>query len=339
MPHIPTPSAMTEKASVDLRRLRYFISVCDHGGFTKAAEVVGIAQPALTRQIRLLEDEVGQPLLERTGRGARPSQPGLFLLSRSRGLLEGLDEALRELRAAFASPGGPLTLGICPSIAPFLLDELIEYVARRHPNVTLSIFKAYSGDLKRLMRAEKLDIALTYSGAAPRAYCGVDLLCERLVLVSGVAAATVARTSLREAARMKLILPSRIHELRAIIDRVARKREVILTPDIELDSLDAVKRVLLEAPDGRCTILPFRSVQAEVEAGALEAAAFSDPEMRRTIALMTPRKPRNAEAAAPIRAWIVERMRSLAAARPATDAKPGAIVGILRPRTREVTSP
>lgn len=306
-------SSAADKASVDLRRLRYFVAVCDHGGFSKAAAAIGVAQPALTRQLQLLEEEVGQPLLERTGRGARPSGAGRFLLARSRGHLEGLDKALHELRSAFAGAGGSLTLGVCPSIAPFFLDDLLAHAARRWPNVALSTIKAYSGDLRSLMQAERLDIALTYSGATPASYRADELLSERLVLVGGAGAQRVdGPTSLAEAARMKLILPSRIHELRAIIDRVAAKRGISLNPEIELDSLDAVKGMLLEEPAGWRTILPWGSVLAEVKAGALSEGEFDDPEMRRAIALATPRAPRNRDAAAPICEWIVERARRVA---------------------------
>src|SRR5579871_4343056 len=123
----------TGKVNVDLRRLRYFVAVCDHGGFSRAAAAIGVAQPALTRQIQLLEDEVGQPLLKRTARGAMPSEAGWFLLARSRGHLEGLDEALHELRGSIPGPIGPLALGVCPSIAPIFLEGLMDHVAREYP--------------------------------------------------------------------------------------------------------------------------------------------------------------------------------------------------------------
>jgi LysR family nitrogen assimilation transcriptional regulator len=307
-----TSSQQLDKASVDLRRLRDFVAVRDCGGFSRASAAIGIAQPALTRQIQLLEEEVGQPLLERTGRGARPSEPGRFLLARSRGHLEGLDEALKELRAAFAPDGGHLTLGVCPSIAPFFLDDLVDRLARWRPKLALSIINAYSGDLKSLMQADRIDVAPTYSGAAPEGYTGRDLLRERLVLVGAAGAlVTAAPRPLAEAGKMKMILPSRIHELRSIIDRVAASRGVSLKPEIELDSLDAVKGLLFEERGDRLTILPFRSVLAEVEAGALSAAEIDDPEMRRTIAMVMPETPRNAEAATQVAAWFVERARAL----------------------------
>jgi hypothetical protein len=121
---------------------------------------------------------------------------------------------------------------------------------------------------------------------------------------------------------MKLILPSRMHELRAIVDRVSSERGCRLEPDIKLVSLDAVKSLLLRDPAGRRTILPERSAQREVAAGALSAAPFVEVEMRRVIALTTPLNPRNAEAAEPISAWIAERAGSLKMIQPSRGREP-----------------
>jgi len=306
-PRAPPAPRSPEKTSVDLRRLRYFVAVCDHGGFSRAAAAIGVAQPALTRQIQLLEDEVGQPLLTRTGRGAQPSEAGRFLLELSRGHLAGLDDALRELRENVAAAAGVLTLGVCPSIAPFFLDDLTNHVAELYPRIALSVVEAYSGDLRSLMQAGRIDLALTYSGAAPSGFASTDLISERLVLVRGGSSAPSAPATLSDAARMKLILPSRIHELRAIIDRVSLRRGVEFVPEIELDLLSAVKRLLIDEPGGWGTILPLRSVQAEAGAGLLTATAFEDPDMRRTVALVAPREPRNPAAAKLVAAWIVRR--------------------------------
>jgi LysR family nitrogen assimilation transcriptional regulator len=287
------------KSVVDLRRLRYFLAVCDYGGFTKAAIAIGIAQPALTRQIKLLEKEVGQILIERTGRGARPSHQGRFLLARSRQHLEGLDGALRDLRQAFTAPRGSVTLGVCPSIAPFFLEDLIEHVERHHPNIVLSIIQAYSGDLKNLMEAGRIEIALTYRAPTAKNFASIDLLSERLVLVSGSAAPSRSGScTLAELPGLKLILPSKIHALRGIIDRVCGCNNVAIEPDLELDSLDAVKASLIENTAGRYTILPYHSVLREVNRGELTCAEFAEPDMQRTIAAVRPRRPLNPEAVA-----------------------------------------
>ena len=91
---------------------------------------------------------------------------------------------------------------------------------------------------------------------------------------------------------MKLILPSRIHELRLIIDTVCKRRGVLLRPDLELDLLDAVK-TFLKRPLHLYTILPAYSVHKEVESRQFSQYTIDDPDMMRTISIVTPAKPRN----------------------------------------------
>jgi len=299
-------------AGVDLRRLRYFLAVCRHGGFSRAAAAIGVAQPALTRQIKLLEEEIGQTLIERSRSGARPSEQGRFLIARSREHLDGLDGALRDLRQTFAVSKCAVMLGVCPSVAPLFLDDLVAHIGARHPNLSLSVIQAYSGDLRRLMQAGRIDVALTYRADLGAGFACADLLSERFALVSGASRRRPeAPARLADLADMKLILPSRIHALRGIIDRVCCARGIELAPDLELDSLDAVKTILLDEPGDRRTILPFHCVQADVAAGVLCASEFADPGMQRTIAVVTPKSPRDAEAVARIAARVRQRARAL----------------------------
>jgi len=304
-------TSVAEKPGVDLRRLRYFLAVCDHGGFSRAAAAIGVAQPALTRQIKLLEKEIGLPLIERTTRGAQPSEQGRFLIARARQHLESVDGVIRDLRQAFTTTSGRVTLGVCPTIAPFFLNDLSQHIYRYHPNVTLSIIQAHSGDLKNLMNSGHIDIALTYRTPIASHFSSMDLFSERLVLVSNssVRGGQGRRTlTLPGLTGLKLILPSRTHELRSIIDRACRIRSVTFDPDLELDSLEAVKAVLFKKPGNRHTILPYHSVWAEIAARKLSCAEFEENEMERTIAIVTPKKPRNAEAIA----RLCERIRNRA---------------------------
>src|SRR5262249_8885808 len=153
---------MTAENVIDVKRLRYFIAVCKHGGFSRAASVIGVAQPALTRQVQLLERELGLKLIARNGRGAKPTEEGRFLLARSIQYLDGLDNLLVELKQRFSRMNGQALVGICPTISPFFLEDLKSYVAADCPDFSLSIVEAYSGDLKNLMNSGRLDLALTY---------------------------------------------------------------------------------------------------------------------------------------------------------------------------------
>lgn len=296
-------------SGLDLRRLRYFIAVCECGGFSRAASVIGVAQPALTRQVKLLEGEVGLPLIIRTARGAEPTEVGHYLLARARQHLDGLDGIVRDLRRQFSDIAGPVVLGICPTIAPFFLSEITAHLREAHPKLSLSVIQAYSGDLHSLLERGRLDIALTYSPRS-RGGCDVlDLFSERLALVT--AHPLKGTADFATAARHRLILPSRIHELRRIIDTVSARAGAALVADLELDSLDAVKSVLEEGAGDYATILPQHSVRADVEAGRLFCRPFEHADMQRTIAVVRPPKARNRSGADVIATLVEVRSRQL----------------------------
>jgi LysR family transcriptional regulator, nitrogen assimilation regulatory protein len=283
-----------EKAGIDLRRLRYFIAVCEHGGFSRASSSIGIAQPALTRQIKLLEKEIGLSLINRTGRGAEPTEEGRFLLTKSRRHLNGLDEVVQELKHRSSTLRGEVVLGVCPTIAPFLIADLVIHVHENHPGLSLSVIEAYSGDLQNLMSQNKLDLSLTYQSSARKDVDSVELFSERLVLVTAHSPTADRRPrTLAEIGRLKLILPSAIHELRRIIDRACSSRGMTLKPELELDSLDAVKSVIVGKSTQYATILPCHSVKREIDDRQLSSFDIDDSEMQRTIAVVVPKSARN----------------------------------------------
>jgi DNA-binding transcriptional LysR family regulator len=279
--------ARTDHQGVDTRRLRYFFAVCDHGGFSKAASAIGVAQPVLTRHVQLLEQELGFPLVSRNGRGAMPTEPGQFLLENARMHLQGLDTAVDRLKRTFKQDPAEMALGICPTVRPLFLEDLQGFVRTNHPNLTLSVIEAYSGDLHNLTECGHIDLALTYHPVGQERVRGIDLLSERLVVVKSAARKLPARSfRLKDVAKLPLILPSQIHQLRKIIDRVCRKRGLRLTPALELDSLMAVKLTLDDPGSDLATILPYHSVLEDTENGRFDVYWIDDKEMVRTISLI-----------------------------------------------------
>lgn len=276
-----------EKPGVDMRRLRYFVAVCDHGGFSKAAANIGVAQPALTRQVQLLEQELGVVLMTRNGRGAEPSNAGRVLLKEARAHLEDLDQLVARVRRDYAPGPAQVSLGICPTITPLFLKDLTEKLALGALPVNLTVIEAYSGDLRSLMASGRLDLAISYRPEDATAASAIDLLTERLVLVGPLGAGSDP-ISLHNVTQLRLILPSSIHQLRRIIDSVALARGLTLTPALELDSLSAVKAMLDDPLAGLCTILPFHSVRDDAARSRFSVRLIDDPAMVRTIALLQP---------------------------------------------------
>lgn len=277
-----------EKPGVDIRRLRYFLAVCDHGGVSRAAVAIGVAQPALTRQIQLLEHELGVELVTRNGRNALPTEAGQALLARMRPHLDGLDTAVDYIRHEFSAEPTRVSLGICPSIIPLFLDRLTESLRQSGSNIVLTVIEAYSGDLRSLMASGGIDLAVSYRPATDLPLPAIDLLTERLVLVTSEPQPDDTPVSLADTLRQRLILPSVIHQLRRIIATVAKARGLDLSPALELDSLGAVKAMLDNPKGGLSTILPYHSVREDAARGRFHLRLIDDPDMVRTIALLQP---------------------------------------------------
>jgi LysR family nitrogen assimilation transcriptional regulator len=160
------------------------------------------------------------------------------------------------------------------------------------------------------MHGGRLDAALTYRPSSPDRLDVIDLFAERLVLVTSYASAPVdAPRQLADISRLQLILPSEIHELRRIIDRIYRQRGIALKPELELDSLSAVKAVIADKSTQYATILPHSSVARELAEHTLSAYAIGDSDMVRTIAIVRPREggPQHAVLAA-----LIDEVRRLA---------------------------
>jgi DNA-binding transcriptional LysR family regulator len=301
-----------EATGIDMKRLKYFIAVCNNGGFSRAAGAIGVAQPALTRQIKLLEKEIGLPLVTRTGRGAEPTEEGKYLLARAMEQVESLESMVRDVRQKFSKLQGQAVIGICPTISPLFLDDLKTYLAASSPNLTLSVIEAYSGDLRNLMNGNRLDLALTYKPSEDTGIRHSELLSEKLILVSGyMPEAGRKRYALGELAGLKLVLPSRIHELRFIIDRICQEKGITLHPELELDSLDAVKTLLTKRSLNYFTILPSHSVKPEVESREFSQYDIEGSGLWRTIAVVTPLKARSEAITAHLHRRICERAKLL----------------------------
>lgn len=283
--------ARGEVFGVDIRRLSYFVAVCEHGGVSRAAGAIGIAQPALTRQIKLLEEEIGLELFRRTGRGILPNEVGIGLLNGVRHHLDALGVVIEGLRERFGTGQRRINLGICPTIMPLFQSEISAESRAVLGGASISVIEAYSGDLRCLMDAGELDLALTYAPPIDDNVKSTPLLSERLAVAARdfPDENTVSFSALR---RLRLILPSRIHQLRRIIDAACESRKTTLVPALELDSFGTVKTLLADGNSGFATILPFHSVAHDAEQGGYETRLIDDPGMVRTIALLEPSHPK-----------------------------------------------
>jgi len=161
---------------LDLELLRSFVSVVDAGGFTRAGERVHRTQSTVSQQIKRLEDDVGQPLLNRNGKDVTPTEAGERLLSYARRLLSLAEEA----RDVMARPGneGAIRLGVPEDFAAYRLTKLLASFSRSHPSLRLDVRADQSANLKRDLERGELDLALFKRAAGEKG--GIAVWPERV---------------------------------------------------------------------------------------------------------------------------------------------------------------
>src|SRR5450756_381889 len=149
--------------SMDLKQLEYFVRVAELGSFTRPAIALDVAQPALSRQVRLLEVELHQNLLTRNGRGAVPTEAGKLLLAHGRGILHQVERAREELGRVRGSLAGRVAVGLPTSLARVLTVPLTRAFRNALPEATISVSEGLSVALQEALVAGRLDIAVLYN--------------------------------------------------------------------------------------------------------------------------------------------------------------------------------
>jgi len=274
--------------AIDLKQLRTFLRVAEAGSLSRASDRLRLAQPALSRQVRMLEAEIGLTLFTRHGRGMRLTEAGQELLLRVADLLPRIEQAIEDVKSLAASASGLVALGMTPTLSHTVAARLMRCVASELPNVGLRIVEGGGGHLMEWLQRGEIDAGLLYGPGADLHLRFVELLFEELMLVGPPssdfepgAVLPVTRLGDRE-----LILPSRPNGLRVLVDAAAAKAKVDLSVRFEVDSFRVMKE-LVETGHG-FTVLPASTVQREAETGALRTARLVRPRVTRQIILGLP---------------------------------------------------
>jgi LysR family nitrogen assimilation transcriptional regulator len=202
---------------MDLRQLQYFVTVVDAGSFSRAAVALDLAQPSLSRQIALLETELGQRLLTRTGRGAVATEAGTALLAHARAMLDSAKRAKDELREMHASPGGHVIVGMPPRVALGLSVPLVQRFRERFPRALLTVLEGLSVPLRESLIAGGLDIALLFDPPVSPQLAYQSLTRERLLLVASPGSVLPERIGLSALVNYPMVLPSAPQAIRGLV--------------------------------------------------------------------------------------------------------------------------
>ena len=271
---------------MDLKQLEYFVNVVDLGGFSRAARVLGIAQPAVSRQIRSLEVELRQNLLMRNGRGAAPTEAGKRLLEHARGILQQVDRARREVDETKDAPVGHVVVGLPPTVARHLTLPIVREFRQRYPGGSLSIVEGLSATIHEWLLVGRVDVGIVYNPLASPVVDVRPLVEEPLCLMSPRSKARVTRTvKLRELPRYPLIIPRRPHAIRMLVETqlaIAGLRPNVV---MEIDAVSAILELVAEG-HGNAVLSPPALVGVE-SATALHARTIVQPRLLSKLALVT----------------------------------------------------
>lgn len=275
---------------MDLQQIRYFVQIAELRSFSRAAHALGVTQPALSRQVRLLEDELGVQLLHRHGRGVEPTEAGHRMLTHGQALLAHADEVKRDVQAVLDSRAGRVSVGLPPRVAHSLTPVLLRAFRDKVPPVSINVVEALSAQLREALMAGQLDMALLYDPPATPQFDLIPLFREDLVLVGHPPDGTSLPASIPvvDLADYPMILPSRPNAIRMIVEAACRTQGVTL--DIVAE-IDAVHTQLQLAAEGQgYTVLPRSSLPRDTSKNArLACAAIGSPALRNRLVLATPR--------------------------------------------------
>lgn len=252
-----------------------------------------MAQPSLSQHVLRLETELGVRLLDRSSRGVQLTEPGQILARHAGQIVEALDAAVADIRERGGAPRGPVAFALPSSVGMALSVPLAETVRHEHPGIMLRAMDAMSGHVQAWLESGAVDLGILYNVEAVRHLKVTPLLVEELYLVAaadawphpvGPGGVAVAPVTLREAAALPLVLPSRSHGLRERIEASARAAGVGLNVTIEMDALVQIKE--LAARGSGYSILAHAAVRKEVEAGEIVLTPIVEPVLRRTVHLV-----------------------------------------------------
>ncbi|WP_011299229.1 LysR family transcriptional regulator [Cupriavidus necator] len=277
---------------VDVRGLRGFLAVAAAGSISRAAETLHIAQPALSLQIRQLEDTLGVALFTRSHRGVSVTAAGQRFEHHARDILKRVDLACEDVRDLVTDPEGRVAIGLPQSMAKILTVPLVRETIRRWPKVRLQVIELSTGYIPNHLLTGHIDIGLTFQANADPGLQFDHLVDEDLVIVAEPGRFAGARRRdvlpanairLRELSDYPMILPAGEHGLRALIDSHLRANEIDLHVLAEVNAIPEL--IALAAAGVGCTVLSYASVCAELRKGLLSASRIAEPAMSRPVFL------------------------------------------------------
>lgn len=288
-----------------LRHIRYLTAVVDHGSFTRAAHALHVSQPALSQQIKDLEDQLGAQLLDRSGRQVRVTDRGAVFLRYARHVLEQLDEAARAVQDVDDLSSGSLRLGVTQTVANYLIGPLVLRFRQLYPGIDVSIRVAPQEEIEPALRDDLLDVGIGFGDMPVDDIEATPLLKERLALITSGSTSSAHKPGVTpaEVCAMPLALLDSSFSTRRAIDRYFAGKRVRPNVVVEANSVGVL--IELVGQSDLATILP-----ASVARAGLKTSTFR-PELELRPAALLQR--RGVYRSAAVRAFVAMAIKETAA--------------------------
>ncbi len=271
---------------MDLKQLEYFVAVIEKGSFSRAAVAMNLAQPSLSRQVALLEGEFGQRLLERTGRGVRPTEAGTSLLSHARVMLNAATQARFHMTEMSSEPTGRVVVGLPHRVANDFCVPIIREFRARLPRAMISVVEGLSLSLRDALIGGQIDVAVLFDPAPTQLLSYEKLMREKLVLVAPASTRLKEQVSIADLAQFPMVLPSAPNPIRSLVDAVLLPRKVSLNIIAEVGGVNTALNLVKSGL--ACSILPSSAVHRLPDADRLMVAQIGPPAMWNSLVLALP---------------------------------------------------
>lgn len=239
---------------MNLRRLKYFVKIVDIGSLTQAAEVLHIAQPALSQQVATLEGELNQQLLNRTRRGVTPTEAGKILYTHARTILRQCEQAQLAVNNIGQPLCGQVSIGLAPGTAACSVTmPLLQAVRAELPQVQVFLHENSGSVLNEKLLNGQLDMAVLYDRAPTAGIVSQTLLKEELFLV-GTRDCPGTSVDLTTVAQMNLFLPRDYSAVRRRVDEALTLRRLSARVIGEIESVATMTAAI--ASGMGVTVLP-----------------------------------------------------------------------------------
>lgn len=252
-----------------IRQLQYFLRVVEMQNITRAAESLHVAQPALSQQINLLEEELGVKLFARGSKGVIATPEGQLLYRHAQTILRQVENTKSLLTKNTSQVSGTVSIGLASSTARLICLPLLTAAKAVFPSVVIEIVDTPSADLTKLVMQGRVDFAISPDQQSIRGLTRVPLFTEELYLLTHHSVSFKrARVSVKEMSRISFVLPSPPNQLRALVDQMFHAERC--TYNLLAEASTSAILVPLVSAGFAATVLPYSAVKSEIQSGQIK---------------------------------------------------------------------